>query len=95
MVIESERIRILPESMKLCQHFHIDPLGAIASGALLICVAPTDTSRLIDALRIENITASIIGRIEEKDYGATMKENGELRDLPQFERDEIAKVFES
>lgn len=93
MIIDRESITIFPESIQLCQYFQLDPLGVIASGALLLCVAPEDSTQLIDALRQENIHASVIGTIREKDFGVKMRENDKLRDLPRFERDEITKVF--
>ena len=53
---------------------------------------PTNTTLPLISMVAPNF--SIIGRIEKKDFRAKMKENGELRDLPWFERDEIARVFE-
>ena len=94
LIVYREKIPVFPETVQLCRHFHLNPLGVIASGALLICVAPEEAPRVIDALSAENITASIIGKIVEKGFGAKMKEKGKFRNLPRFERDEIAKVFE-
>ena len=36
--VRSEDIPGFPETQALCNHYHLDPLGLIASGALLIVV---------------------------------------------------------
>jgi hydrogenase maturation factor len=41
--IEAESIRILPETAKLCIDFGLNPLGAISSGSLLICLRSLTT----------------------------------------------------
>jgi hydrogenase maturation factor len=35
-LIEAEMLTIFPETQMLCDHYYLDPLGLIASGALLI-----------------------------------------------------------
>ena len=41
-----ERMPILPEGRTLCEAFGLEPLGAIASGALLVAVAPEGAAAL-------------------------------------------------
>ena len=41
VLVEHRAIRILPEGARLCADFGLDPLGAVASGALLISADPT------------------------------------------------------
>ena len=43
------RSPIAPESQALCGAFGLDPLGAIASGALLVALPPAETGRLLAA----------------------------------------------
>lgn len=94
MMITREKIPVFPESMELCTHFRLDPLGAIASGALLIALSAEDTVDVVKALGSDGIQASVIGTIREKNFGVKVEEGGRLRDVPRFERDEITKIFE-
>ena len=94
MLIRKERIPVFPETEQLCDHFHLDPLGSLASGALLICLSQKDTENVIETLQDEGIRASVIGTVKEKGFNVKMETGGIIRDLPKFERDEIAKVFE-
>src|SRR4029453_3648366 len=48
--IDRERIMVLPEGRALCEAFGLDPLGTIASGALLMTLAPADAGLVIQAL---------------------------------------------
>jgi hydrogenase expression/formation protein HypE len=94
MLIKRERIPVFPETVQLCDHFHLDPLGSIASGALLICLSQKDTENVVEALQGESIRASVIGTVKEREFGVKMEKRGVIQDLPKFERDEITKIFE-
>jgi hydrogenase maturation factor len=91
--VELDSIGIYPETQALCQEFSLDPMGLIASGALLLTLFPAETSTLLRRLAQEGIEASLIGKVVAREEGIKGKvEKGE-RDLPYFERDEIAKIF--
>ena len=93
--IDAARLPVLPESRIICDALGIDPLGLIASGALLATVAPENATTVIDALRREGISAVEIGRLTERDHGLKMLTPQGVVDLPRFERDELAVFFGS
>lgn len=88
-----DRIHVFEECRALCARFGLDPLGVIASGALLIATAPADTGTVLQALASRGITASVIGRLTEASAGCTMESGGKVREIPVFPADEIAKLF--
>ena len=92
--IEEDRIPIHEECRVLCEHFGLDPLGLLASGSLLIILEPSDRDKVIRALAKEGIPAARIGKITRKGEGVKIARRGRERDLPRFERDEIARVLE-
>jgi hydrogenase maturation factor len=94
MFIEREKISILPETDLLCQNLKLDPLGLIASGALLIVAPGKDSSRIVGALEGEGIPAARIGKILAKEEGVKLLTGGQMQNLPVFPRDEIAKLFD-
>ena len=94
LLVEREKIAVFPETEILCKELGLDPLGLIASGALLIAAPPRDAERIKKALRRGGIPAESIGRTWEKEKGVKMLTGGEIRDLPVFPRDEIARFFE-
>ena len=89
-----ERIPIFPETADLCKRLGLDPLGLIASGALLIVLAPQDSAKVIKALADQGIPAVVIGRVWEKEKGVKVREGKNWRDLPVFARDEMVRLFE-
>lgn len=93
MRIERDRIPVLPECQALCQYFGLDPLGVIASGALLLCVPPSDADRILGALAGEGIPANVIGEVTDRSGEVVLLERGEVRPFPRFERDEIARLW--
>ena len=93
--IDAARLPVLPESRIICDALGLDPLGLIASGALLATVAPENATTVIDALRREGISAVEIGRLTERDHGLKMLTPQGVVDLPRFERDELAVFFGS
>ncbi len=93
LVIQEEEIEILPECRDLCAEFGLDPLGLIASGALLIALPAEQAGGLLAALLSEEIAANTIGRAEPVEAGVRLEKGESTRDLPRFRRDEIAKLF--
>ncbi len=78
---------------KVCQAFGIDPLGAIASGALLLAAAPGDSQSIIQALAAEGIPCAEIGSVEAGIVQVVVAATGQPLAHPA--RDEIARVFET
>ena len=92
--VHQSAVAILDETATLCREFHLDPLGLIASGALLITCDPTDTDRLISAVRATGVVIHRIGRVVPQGRGVVLTGPAGERPLPAFERDEIVKIFE-
>jgi len=92
--IDEGAIPVLPETQTLCAALKLDPLGLIASGSLLLAVAPVDEPMILDALAQEGIPAVTIGRVVEDPDRVVLKKGEQERPLPQFQRDEIARLFE-
>jgi hydrogenase expression/formation protein HypE len=92
--IEREAIPILSECAEICSALGIDPLGTLASGALLLSVAPADAAHVVEALGREKIPCSQIGRVVPRGEGFKLKSRDAVMDLPTFARDEIARAME-
>lgn len=95
--VERSRVHCYPETEAVCSLYGLDPMGMISSGALLIALAPKDTESVLGALRQEGfrLQAEVIGSLTERDKGLKIIENGEAKELPTFEVDEIARLFEA
>ncbi|GAK54750.1 hydrogenase maturation factor [Candidatus Moduliflexus flocculans] len=91
--ITREAIPIFPETATLCARYDLDPLGVIASGALLMTVPPQETAKLLDAFRANRIQASVIGNVVAADHGRCLWNQGNSTPLPMFHQDELTKIF--
>ena len=91
--IDADRIRILPEAAQLCADFGLNPLGAISSGALLICTDPASERRTVVRLRQARIPVTRIGTVVPKRSGVTLIQDGHVRPFPRFVVDEMARFF--
>jgi len=91
--VYEDRIPITEETRALCAHFGINPLGAFASGSLLIAVSPQDCGRALEALDSANIQATRIGKMMERDEGLKLMQKGTEIPLPVFHQDELSKLF--
>ena len=85
---------VLPEGRALCAAFGLDPLGTIASGALLLTLPVTRPRLVLDALARASIDAQIIGEVVPAEQGVTLIAGTRQWPLPTFARDEIARLFE-
>ena len=93
VIIDADRVPVLPECQAVCNALGLDPLGLIASGALLATVSPEDAPALVSALHREGIAAWEIGSVTEHEEGVRLRTNDGVRDLPSFDRDELARFF--
>jgi hydrogenase expression/formation protein HypE len=93
IVVDEESLPVFDETRALCQVFGLDPLGVIASGALLIAVAPHDVDAVCAAVRAAEIPIGPIGRAVSPERGLQLCSPGGQRPLPRFDQDEIARLF--
>ena len=93
--IDRERIMVLPEGRALCEAFGLDPLGTIASGALLMTLAPAEAGIVIHALAREAIDCHFIGQVVDREQGVTLVTGSRQEPMPMFPQDEITKLFRS
>ena len=91
--IDRDRIMVVPEGRALCEAFGLDPLGTIASGALLLTLAPADAGIVIHALARESIDCHFIGTVVERAQGIMLVDGGKQWPMPSFPQDEITKLF--
>jgi hydrogenase maturation factor len=79
-------IPVLEESRRIAQALGLDPLGLLASGALLASLAPESVEEALVRLAAAGIPAAVIGRVVPP---------GEGSPLPRFARDELARFLSS
>jgi hydrogenase maturation factor len=92
--VDLERISLLSETAAFCQALDLDPLGLIASGALLAAASPEDTPTLVRGLTEAGVQASVIGRVVGGPPEVRARTAGGLVPLAVFARDELARVLE-
>ena len=93
VVVDGGALPLLAECEAVCAALSLDPLGLIASGALLAAVAPGDAAPLVAALEREGIPARVIGRVTDRAEGMRLRTPEGERELPTFERDELARFL--
>lgn len=90
-----EHIPVFPETETICNALALDPLKLIASGALLIAVAPDGADSVLSAIEATGIPVAVIGEVRPLSGGITIVTNGNVEPLTPAVRDEIARAFES
>jgi hydrogenase maturation factor len=93
--IDVERIAVLDETRDICGALALDPLGLLASGALLAIVSPAEASAVVQALAGAGIACAIIGSVESGAPRVIIGAEDLTVPFPSFERDEVARFFES
>ncbi|MGH7830201.1 MAG: AIR synthase-related protein, partial [Candidatus Binatia bacterium] len=95
LLIHPEAVPVYPETRAICNHYGLDPMGLIASGALLIVLGADQADRVLARLQSEGIAATIIGQITDRNEGVKLITRSGIRDLPIYERDELTRIPES
>jgi len=91
--VKQEAIHIPELSGKICAFFGLNPLGTIASGALLMTVDPQDAQKIRIALEDAGIRCTEIGQVVQGAPAVHITANGTTRLLEHPEQDEIGKVY--
>jgi hydrogenase maturation factor len=92
LLVRAEAVPVLAETQAICNHYHLDPMGLIASGALLIILAANELENLLSRLELEGIEAAEIGEVTEKSKGVKLLTADGLCDLPLYEQDELTRI---
>lgn len=103
--IDEWAVPVYEETRLLCTTYGLDPWGLIASGSLLLVVDDADAQAVCVALDSAGVEAAVIGRVMSAEQGVRLcsSEAGSSRrlggvqksELPTFERDEIARLFDA
>lgn len=105
--VEAEAIPVLQLTREVCAALGLDPLGLIASGALLIAARAEAAGAVVEAIRATcragvpfdfaqgrpTLAVAPIGRILPREEGLWLLTERGRQPLPRFERDEVARFF--
>jgi hydrogenase expression/formation protein HypE len=92
ILVREQDIEVLPATGRLCAAAGLDPLGLLASGALLVAVSEYDESNALRALGEAGVPARNIGSFTSEKR-VIMEGASRRRPVPRFERDEVARFF--
>jgi hydrogenase expression/formation protein HypE len=91
-----EKIRIEPETARICKFYRIDPLQLIASGSLLIAVQPEFSEDVVWALKKKSIAAEIIGEfLPSPKTRLIIRKSGKVEDLARPVADHLWRALQS
>jgi hydrogenase expression/formation protein HypE len=93
IVVDPAQIHLFPETDAFCRALDLDPLGLIASGALLVAAAPEASTPMVEALAAAGIRAAVIGQVVEGPPVVQMQAAGGSVPVPTYERDELARLL--
>ncbi len=93
--VRRDAVPVLPECERICAALGLDPLGLLASGALLAALDPAEAPSALQRLDQAGIAAAVIGRIVPRRQDLTALERGGRAPLPVFDRDELARFLET
>lgn len=80
---------------RLCSAYGLDPLGTIASGALLATCVPANAEAVRQIWAGLGWSSAVIGRITPEADGLVALSQGQAVPFPSFSADEITRLFSS
>lgn len=93
--ITHEAIPVLPECAAMCRALGLDPLGLIASGALLLTCPAREAPAVLRRWESLGIAGAEIGQVVPREAGILLVDGQQARPLPRFERDELARLLDA
>ncbi len=91
--LNADRVNIYPETRIICRELGLDPMGLLASGALLLVTDAEDASPVRESVRRLGIDVEIIGRCTENTGNLFVLQGDTRIPLKWFERDEIIRAL--
>jgi hydrogenase maturation factor len=91
--VNLEKVLIYKESRILCEQFGLNPLGVIASGALLLTLSPSDLSPIEKTFRKNSIPFQVIGKVMKGPARVLRSDQKGRKELKPLPRDEILKIY--
>ncbi|MDE0027681.1 MAG: AIR synthase-related protein [Spirochaetaceae bacterium] len=89
--IDAAALPVREATRRLCRALRIDPLGLLASGALLFSADAQEAGRAVQTLRAAGIPAAVIGAAH-RGSGVTIRGAAASRPLPAYPQDEITRI---
>ncbi len=89
--VTAASLPVRPGTRGLCDALRIDPMGLLASGALLFTAPPQEARAATHALHETGIAATVIGSVHPG-TGATLRTGDRRVPLPSFPQDEISRL---
>ena len=93
IIVAEDTIEVMPLTRSLSDAAAVDPLGLLASGALLLAVAESDCQGVLRAIDDAGVAARRIGSLVTAEAGVIMESNRGRRHVPRFARDEVARFL--
>ncbi len=93
VLIDAERVPILPETERLCAEFNLDPFGLIASGLLILTTPPDQAEALQQRMAAAGLPCTPIGRLTPPTEGCRLSKNGQVVELTYFANDELTRIL--
>jgi len=93
MRIEKKKIPILEETEAVCKLYGLDPLGLLASGALLLIIDTRQAEELCRIYEKEGIRCNVIGEVVSREKGVKIVEEKKELSLSGIHQDEINKIL--
>ncbi len=91
--VKREKIPVLRETQILCNIYQLDPLGLLASGALILTLDPKEAEKLLNLYKKEGIKCASIGEVVPKKEGLSIVEGTKSHYFSVNYRDELNKIF--
>ncbi|MFX1577773.1 MAG: AIR synthase family protein [Promethearchaeota archaeon] len=89
-IVDRSKLVIHEETTRICDLFDINPLNLIGSGAMLIAVEEKNAPKVIQILKEEGISASIIGRlVKDPTQRKIIESDGSMKSLVQPTKDAL------
>jgi hydrogenase expression/formation protein HypE len=93
LVIDLDALLVSDLAARLCTAFDLDPLGVIASGALLATTPAAKADTLSALWQAAGWPVALVGHVVAPEEGFTAYRNGRPAPFPHFATDEITKLW--
>jgi hydrogenase maturation factor len=93
--VDPGTIRVYDETRAICAALELDPMGLLASGALLAIISAEDEARLASRRNVRESNWHTIATVESGPARVILGAGDPATPFPTFARDELARFFDS
>jgi hydrogenase expression/formation protein HypE len=93
VLVYNDQLPVGDAQGEICNLFDVDARFCIGAGAMVMAAEPASAPVIVEQLKLQGISATIVGELKEQAHGCLLVENGIAKPMPYYSKDPYWAAF--